>query len=202
MDQIKTGKFIKTVRKKKNLTQRDVADRLNISEKTVSKWETGSGLPEVSLMLPLCKLLGISVNELLSGERLDEKSYFEKAEENIVSLATDKTNPKKKVIICTVSCILTLLCAFALGLIAGFINVGLWVRLLLAGIALITIFSDIVLVLLIAVSTEIFGCEKCGQKFVPTLTAYVFGPHTLTRRYLKCPHCGKKSWNKSRIRKQ
>ncbi len=72
MDQIKTGQFIKTIRKEKNLTQREVAERLSISEKTVSKWETGNGLPEVGLMLPLCELLGISVNELLSGERLDE----------------------------------------------------------------------------------------------------------------------------------
>ena len=78
MDQVKTGQFIKTMRKEKNFTQREIAERLNISEKTVSKWETGNGLPEVSLMLPLCELLGISVNELLSGERLDERRYFEK----------------------------------------------------------------------------------------------------------------------------
>ena len=72
MDQVKIGQFIKTMRKEKNFTQREVAERLNISEKTVSKWETGNGLPDINLMLPLCKLLEISVNELLSGERLDE----------------------------------------------------------------------------------------------------------------------------------
>ena len=76
MDQVKIGQFIKAVRKEKSLTQREVAEKLNISEKTVSKWETGNGLPEVSLMLPLCELLEISVNELLSGERLDEKRYI------------------------------------------------------------------------------------------------------------------------------
>lgn len=95
MDQIAIGNFIKALRKEKSLTQRELAEMLNISEKTVSKWETGSGLPEVSLMLPLCELLEISVNELLSGERLDANRYQEKAEENIVSIFSDKTVPKK-----------------------------------------------------------------------------------------------------------
>ena len=96
MDQLKTGRFIKLLRTEKQLTQREIAEKLNISEKTVSKWETGNGMPEVSLMLPLCKILEISVNELLSGERLDPEKYCEKAEENIVFLSADKTDPKKK----------------------------------------------------------------------------------------------------------
>lgn len=86
MEQIKIGQFLKAVRNEKKLTQRQVAEILSISEKTISKWETGSGLPEVSLMLPLCELLDISVNELLSGERLDETRYYQKAEQNINTL--------------------------------------------------------------------------------------------------------------------
>ena len=86
MEQIKIGKFLKAIRTEKKLTQRQVAERLGISEKTVSKWETGSGLPEVSLMLPLCDLLGIGVNELLSGERLDDTRYAQRAEQNIMAL--------------------------------------------------------------------------------------------------------------------
>ncbi len=83
MEQAKIGRFLKAVRTEKKFTQRQVAQSLEISEKTVSKWETGGGLPEVGLMLPLCKLLGISVNELLSGERLDETQYEKRAEQNI-----------------------------------------------------------------------------------------------------------------------
>lgn len=86
MEQIKIGQFLKAIRKEKKLTQRQIAESLGISEKTVSKWETGSGLPEVSLMLPLCNLLGISVNELLSGERLDETRYYQKVEQNILAI--------------------------------------------------------------------------------------------------------------------
>lgn len=90
MDQGKIGVFIAQMRKEKKYTQRQLADLLGISDKTVSKWERGNGLPEVSLMLPLCEALGITVNELLSGERLGEKAYREKAEENIVRLMREK----------------------------------------------------------------------------------------------------------------
>lgn len=86
MDQIKIGQFIAKMRKEKNYTQRQLADILGISDKTVSKWETGNGLPEVSLMMPLCETLNISVNELLSGERLVDTDYKNKAEENMMNL--------------------------------------------------------------------------------------------------------------------
>ena len=81
MDQIKIGKFIASMRKARSMTQRQLADELGISDKTVSKWECGNGMPEVALMLPLCDALHINVNELLSGERLDGADYQKKAEE-------------------------------------------------------------------------------------------------------------------------
>ncbi len=90
MDQAKIGAFIAQARKEKSYTQRQLADILGISDKTVSKWETGNGLPEVSLMMPLCDALGITVNELLSGERLSEQTYQAKAEENMVRLMREK----------------------------------------------------------------------------------------------------------------
>ena len=89
MDQIKTGRFIAAMRKEQNLTQRQLAGLLQISDKTVSKWECGNGMPEVGTMLPLCEILHINVNELLTGERLDA-GYREKAEENLVDLVQEK----------------------------------------------------------------------------------------------------------------
>ena len=71
MDQKKTGQFIAALRKNRNMTQRQLAEKLDISEKTISKWECGNGLPEVTYMEPLCEILGITVNELLMGERID-----------------------------------------------------------------------------------------------------------------------------------
>ncbi|MDE7284782.1 MAG: helix-turn-helix domain-containing protein [Lachnospiraceae bacterium] len=89
MDQIKIGKFIANCRKEKNMTQRQLADILEISDKTISKWECGKGLPEVQFMIPLCDLLGINVNELLSGEKLSADEYQKKAEENMITLVKE-----------------------------------------------------------------------------------------------------------------
>lgn len=89
MDQIKIGKFIANCRKEKNMTQRQLADILEISDKTISKWECGKGLPEVQFMIPLCDLLGINVNELLSGEKLSADEYQKKAEENMITLVNE-----------------------------------------------------------------------------------------------------------------
>ena len=159
-----------------------------------------SGMPEVGLMLPLCKFYGISINELLSGERLDEKQYVDKAEENMACLV-DRTAPRKKVIISAISCILVTLSSVALILLSALFIAQIWLKFVVIGIALIVVFADVSVILLVAISTEIYKCEKCGEKFVPTLTAYLLAPHTFRRRYLKCPHCGKKSWNNSHIRK-
>ena len=90
MDLNKIGKFISEERKKKNYTQKQLADILNVSDRTISKWECGKGFPEISLLQPLCEELGISVNELLSGERLDNEKYMKKAEQNMIHLVEEK----------------------------------------------------------------------------------------------------------------
>ena len=90
MDLKLTGAFIKEQRKAKNLTQAELAQKLMVSEKTVSKWECGNGFPDTTLMLPLCEALNISANELLSAKRLDEKEYKKEAESNLVLLQTQK----------------------------------------------------------------------------------------------------------------
>jgi len=96
MDQILIGKFISSERKRKGYTQKQLAEKLGISDKTVSKWETGNGFPEVSLLLPLCSELDITVNELLCGERVSEEDYIKKAEENMVNMIREKEENKKK----------------------------------------------------------------------------------------------------------
>lgn len=89
MDQIKIGKFIAETRKAQNMTQKQIADVLSISDKTISKWECGKGLPEVSLMLPLCDALHITVNYLLSGTKISQIDYQKKAEESLLGRTTD-----------------------------------------------------------------------------------------------------------------
>lgn len=84
MDQIKIGKFIAECRKKNNLTQMQLAEKLNITDRAISKWENGKSMSDSSIMLDLCKELKISVNELLSGEMIEMSNYNEKAEENLL----------------------------------------------------------------------------------------------------------------------
>ena len=85
MDQKKIGKFILELRKENNMTQQDLANKIGVTDRAISKWENGRGMPDLSLMKPLCKELGITINELISGERITKKEYQEKLEENILN---------------------------------------------------------------------------------------------------------------------
>lgn len=96
MEQEKVGRFISELRKEKGLTQKKLAEQLHITDKAVSKWECGYSLPDNAVMLELCEVLGISVNELLSGERLSSANYNRKAEENIMTLIQENTEQKKR----------------------------------------------------------------------------------------------------------
>lgn len=93
MNQEKIGKFILKLRREKNMTQQELADRIGVTDRAISKWENGRGLPDLSLMIPLCKELGITINELISGEQIEKEDYQSKLEENIFK-TIDYTNRK------------------------------------------------------------------------------------------------------------
>lgn len=95
MRQEKIGKFIAKCRKEKNLTQEQLADKLGITYKAVSKWECGNGLPDVSLYETICKELDISLNEFFAGERIKENQVLQKSEENIINIVKDENKKKK-----------------------------------------------------------------------------------------------------------
>ena len=199
MDQIKIGKFIAAKRLERDLTQRQLASLLNISDKTVSKWETGNGLPEVSLMLPLCDALGISVNELLSGERLSDLSYKEKAEQNILTLIREKEENKKNILLSVAVGFITILATVTLVMVAGLAELSAGLRLLLIGIAAVIMLSGIAVAAALDLRAGTYECRRCGARFVPSSGAYVAGAHSLTTRYLKCPVCGEKSFCRRRL---
>lgn len=196
MNQIKTGQFIAQMRKERGMTQAQLAEILYISNKTVSKWETGKGMPEVSLMLPLCEALGINVNELLTGERISEKNYIEKAEENMMNLVHEAQESKKKIILSVATAVLTLLSAIPLVLISGMLEMAVWTRILLIAIALTVIAGGIIIACILDRDAGAFECKECKHRFVPEFGAYIMGPHTITKRKLKCPKCGKSTYCK------
>lgn len=190
MDQIRIGKFIAEERKRKGYTQRKLAEQLGISDKTISKWERGNGFPEVSLLLPLCEELEITVNELLVGERVSEEEYQEKAEENMVNLLMEAQESKKKIVLSAMIVGLTLLPALTLIIISGALVMENWIRVILTSIGLLVIVGGIIIACILDRDAGAFECPECKERFVPEMSAYIMGPHTITRRKLKCPKCG------------
>jgi len=199
MDQIKIGKFIAQMRKEQSLTQKQLADLAGISDKTVSKWETGRGLPEVSLMVPLCDILKISVNELHSGQRLTDSDYKKRAEENMMDLVREREENRKKIALAAIVCALTMLSGVTIILLTGLLEMDTWLRILLLVISLIVIAGGIGVTAVLDMSAGTFECKHCGTRFVPTPGAYISAPHTITKRKLKCPDCGEISYCRKRL---
>ena len=199
MDQVKIGRFISQMRKEKGLTQKQLGEELLISDKTVSKWETGKGLPEVSLMLPLCEKLGINVNELLTGERIPDEDYKKKAEENIMNIMREKEESIRKIVISVAVCAVTLLAGVTLIVVAGTLEMETWLRIVLSAIGAFVLIGGIAVAAMEDMSAGTFECKHCGTRFVPSAMAYLAGPHTITKRKLTCPKCGKRSYCKRRL---
>lgn len=190
MDQNKTGKFIAGERKRKALTQKQLAEMLGISDKTISKWERGGGFPEVSLLLPLCRELDITVNELLAGERVAETDYKMKAEENMMNLVKEAQESRKKIILSALVAALAILAALPLVVVAGALEMETWLRCLLIGIGLVVVVLGIIIACVLDRDAGAFECPECHERFVPEMGAYIMGPHTITKRKLRCPKCG------------
>lgn len=190
MDQIKIGKFIAKERKSKGYTQRQLADILGISDKTVSKWERGNGFPDVSLLLPLCEKLDISVNELLTGERVSEENYRKKAEENIMNLVKEAQENRKKIILSAMVAGLAIVASMPLFIISGMLDIETWLRGVLIGMGAVVVIAGIAIACVLDKDAGAFECPECHERFVPEMRAYVMGPHTVTKRKLRCPKCG------------
>lgn len=190
MDQIKIGRFIAEQRKSKGYTQRQLADILGISDKTISKWERGNGFPEVSLLLPLCEELEISVNELLTGERVSEKEYRRKAEENMLNLVKEAQESKKKIILSAAVAGLSVIAAAPLFVISGTLEMETWLRIVLIAIGAFVLIAGIIVACVLDRDAGAFECPECHERFVPEMGAYIMGAHTIMKRKLRCPKCG------------
>lgn len=190
MDQILIGKFIAGERKRKGYTQKQLSEKLGISDKTISKWERGNGFPEVSLLLPLCNELDITVNELLSGERVSEEDYRKKAEENMVNLVREAQESKKKIILSAMVALLVIVAATPMFVISGAIEMNTWIRVILIAIGFVVIVIGIAIACVLDRDAGAYECPECKTRFVPDMKDYIMGAHTITKRKLVCPHCG------------
>lgn len=190
MDQIMIGRFIAEERKRKGYTQKILSEKLGISDKTISKWERGNGFPEVSLLIPLCSELDITVNELLSGERVSEEQYRKKAEENMVNLVKEAQENKKKIILSVMVGILTIIAAVPLFIVAGMFDMSTGVRITFIAIGLVVVVIGIAVACIMDREAGAFECPECHERFIPDMKSYIMAAHTLTKRRLICPKCG------------
>lgn len=199
MDQARVGRFIAACRRERGLTQRQLAEQLLVSDKTISKWETGRGLPEVSLMLPLCVALGITVNDLLSGERVGEGDYRKKAEENMMELVRENAQNRQRLLQSIVCGGVTVVAVCALVALAAFLPLPALARVALLLLAMATAVAGIWAAATLDVRAGWFECPHCKELFVPPMADYVKGCHTFTKRRLTCPRCGQTGMCRHRV---
>ena len=203
MNQVKIGKFIASKRKEQGLTQLQLAEKLGITDRAVSKWETGKSLPDASLMPELCKLLKISINDLLCGEVVSVENYNEKAEKALLEMVKKEEMQNKKLIMyenvigfgSTISFLIQVL-------VAVFFVKNTTAQIILFILAFAFLIVGVSFALKIEAETGYYECQKCHNKYVPKYSSVYFAMHLGTTRYMKCPKCGKRSWQKKVMSKE
>ena len=203
MDQVKIGKFIAERRKAVNLTQMQLAEKLGITDRAVSKWETGKTMPDSSIMLELCGILKITVNDLLCGEVVTMDNYNKEMEKNLLELAKQKEESDRRLlrmeILTGVVCVLPLLAA---AIIVTVIPMEEWIGGIIAGASVLPLLIATPFMIRIEQMAGYYKCRKCGHTHVPKYKSVFLAIHTGRTRYMKCPECGKYSWQKKVISKE
>lgn len=202
MDQAKIGRFIAERRKTAGLTQMQLAEKLSITDRAVSKWETGRSLPDSSIMLELCKELNITVNDLLSGEVVTMENNNKETEKNLLALVREKEKADKRLLnIEIVLGFITSIFFMTLIFVASFVEMQNWIRILLIVVGMVLFAIGIGYCLKIEQTAGYYECSECGNKYVPSFKSVLFAMHLNRTRFMKCPECGKRSWQKKVIRK-
>ena len=195
MDYNKIGEFIAKERKTKKLTQAKLAEKLFVSEKTISKWEKGKGLPDTNLLTKLCEILEISLNELLNGEHLAVEQNNKQSQQILLNMAKE-IEDKNKIIWSSmwILMIVSLVGLFAGILISVFlIPEGVWQLVTIIGVTVLFLIPCFY-VLKLEVSVGVYKCKKCGCEIKPSYTEALWAMHRGTTRYLMCPLCKRRSW--------
>lgn len=201
MDQIKIGKFIQEKRKK-SLTQSELAEKLNVSDRAVSKWENGNCIPDVSNIQELCKILNITINDLFSGCVVDMKDNEKKLEENLLEMIKIKEQRDKELLILeTFIGVIVSMIMFLCIMIASFVQMDNWIRIVLIVFGIIPFVIGICYAIRIEQIAGYYKCSNCNYKYIPTYKSVLFSTHFNRTRKMKCPNCNKKSWHKKVISK-
>ena len=202
MDYNKIGNFIMSERKAKKLTQAKLAEKLFVSEKTISKWENGNGIPDTNILPSLCEIFEITINELLNGERFSADSYENKAEKLMLELQKTKEENNKKILSLEIAIgFMGILFAFTLIIIASLIKISMWLRIVLILYGVIIAIITSLIALRIEQVVGFYECPKCKHRYIPTFKQVNLAMHVNRTRYMRCPKCNKKSWCKKVLNK-
>lgn len=202
MDQQKIGKFIAECRKKQGITQMQLAEKLNITDRAVSKWENGRSLPDSSIMLELCSLLGITVNDLLSGEVVSLKDYNKESENNLLEMVKQKEEADKRLLFTEIIVgLLSSIILFSLVFTVSFADMQDWLRLVIILIGMMIFSVGIAVAIRIEQKAGYYKCQNCGHAYVPSYKSVLFAMHVNRTRYMKCPECHKRTWQKKVLTK-
>ncbi len=203
MDQIKIGRFIAECRKKENLTQMQLAEKLNITDRAVSKWETGKAMPDSSIMLELCDILKITVNDLLSGEKVTMDNYNKELENNLLEMVKQKQKSDKRLLRMESLAGVMAAIPFVAGLVIGlFVPMEEWKQVVIVLSGMIPLLVAIPFLLRVEQVAGFYECQHCHHQYVPQYISVFMAPHMGRTRYMKCPECGKRSWQKKIINKE
>lgn len=202
MELLKIGQFISERRKSLGLTQLKLAEKLNVTDRAVSKWERGKSLPDSSIMLELCDLLKITVNDLLSGEVVTVDNYSKELENKIIEMVKQKEESDKRLL--TLEWVLgglSLIILFVPIFFAAFLPISDWLRVVLIFSGFIPAMVGFHFAMKIEQTAGYYECAACHHKYVPTIKAVYAAPHMGRTRYMRCPECNKKTWQKKVISK-
>lgn len=203
MDQVKIGRFIAERRKKENLTQLQLAEKLNITDRAVSKWERGKAMPDSSIMLALCNVLKITVNDLLSGEVVTMENYNKEMENKLIEMVKQKEQADKRLLSMEIFIgVLVSVILFTLIFVAAYVQMENWLRILLIAVGFVLFIIGCTYALRIEQVAGHYECAGCGHRYVPTYTSVLLAPHINRTRYMRCPKCNQKSWQKKKISKE
>ena len=202
MDQIRIGKFIQERRKEKRLTQSELAEKLDVTDRAVSKWENGNCIPDASNIQELCKILNITINDLFSGCVVDMRDNEKKLEENLLEMIKIKEKRDKELLILEIFIgVIVSIIMFLCIMIASFIQMEDWIRIVLIVFGIIPFAIGISYAIRIEQIAGYYECSNCNYKYIPTYKSVLFSMHINRTRKMKCPNCNKKSWHKKVISK-
>ena len=203
MDQVKIGKFIAERRKLLGLTQIQLVEKLAVTDRAVSKWETGRTMPDSSIMLELCSLLKISVTDLLTGEIVTMENKSSQLEKELLEMLKQKEEHDKSLL--TLEWViggLSLIVLFIPIILGAYLPMKDWQRILVVFSGVIPCFVGVFFTVKIEQIAGYYECKECGYRYVPTYKSVNLSMHLGRTRFMKCPNCGKKSWQKKVIKKQ